>query len=249
MLRTNGKRSLLAVALRRARREHGAPDRGRLPHRAAAARRRRLPRGMALDARKAPAARTAILPSTASSRRATSSTTCCSTATNPSSVASCLAAARRNAPRAAHRADARNVGEPQQRLDRVLSHQAAIVTSDELPELLDWVRSRSALYRGALLNTILRNDTFYFSQLGTFLERADNTARILDVKYYVLLPSSEMVGGGSRQRAVGVDPALGLGAPQLPLGLQGDLPALAHRRVPDPQPADAALAARLLRRD
>jgi uncharacterized alpha-E superfamily protein len=58
------------------------------------------------------------------------------------------------------------------------------------------VRSRSALYRGALLNTILRNDTFFFSQLGTFLERADNTARILDVKYYVLLPQIEMVGGG-----------------------------------------------------
>ncbi len=47
-----------------------------------------------------------------------------------------------------------------------------------------------------MLNTILRNDTYYFSQLGTFLERADNTARILDVKYYVLLPEIEMVGGG-----------------------------------------------------
>jgi uncharacterized alpha-E superfamily protein len=42
----------------------------------------------------------------------------------------------------------------------------------------------------------LRNDTFYFSQLGTFLERADNTARILDVKYYVLLPSTTMIGSG-----------------------------------------------------
>jgi uncharacterized alpha-E superfamily protein len=51
------------------------------------------------------------------------------------------------------------------------------------------------LFRGALLNTILRNDTFYFNQLGTFLERADNTARILDVKYYVLLPHNELVGG------------------------------------------------------
>ena len=52
------------------------------------------------------------------------------------------------------------------------------------------------LISGTLLNTILRNDTYFFSQLGTFLERADNTARILDVKYYVLLPSSEAVGGG-----------------------------------------------------
>jgi uncharacterized alpha-E superfamily protein len=51
------------------------------------------------------------------------------------------------------------------------------------------------MFRGALLNTTLRNDGFSFSQLGTFLERADNTARILDVKYYVLLPHSELVGG------------------------------------------------------
>jgi uncharacterized alpha-E superfamily protein len=70
------------------------------------------------------------------------------------------------------------------------------MAASELPRVLDWVRSRSALYRGALLNTILRNDTFFFSQLGTFLERADNTARILDVKYYVLLPELAMVGGG-----------------------------------------------------
>src|SRR5438132_11185296 len=71
----------------------------------------------------------------------------------------------------------------------------AALSSDELPPLFDWIKDRSALFRGALLNTILRNDTFYFSQLGTFLERADNTARILDVKYYVLLPHSELVGG------------------------------------------------------
>ena len=72
------------------------------------------------------------------------------------------------------------------------------VTADELPRMLDWIRARSALYRGALLNTILRNDTFYFSQLGTFLERADNTARILDVKYYVLLPHKR---DGRRRRS------------------------------------------------
>jgi uncharacterized alpha-E superfamily protein len=42
---------------------------------------------------------------------------------------------------------------------------------------------------------MLRNDAYYFSRLGTFLERADNTARILDVKYHVLLPEDEGVGG------------------------------------------------------
>ena len=72
---------------------------------------------------------------------------------------------------------------------------ASALAPNALPPLFDWIKERSALFRGALLNTILRNDTFCFSQLGTFLERADNTARILDVKYYVLLPHNEIVGG------------------------------------------------------
>lgn len=115
---------------------------------------------------------------------------------NPSSIASCLAGARRNG-RAQRTALTREMWES---LNSAWLEFSAIkpssVTSNSLPELLDWVRSRSALYRGALLNTILRNDTYYFSQVGTFIERADSTARILDVKYYHLLPSSEMVGSG-----------------------------------------------------
>lgn len=115
---------------------------------------------------------------------------------NPSSVYSCLATARRNA-RAQRTALTREMWEI---LNSSWIEFSAIkpssITSNELPNLLDWIKERSALYRGALLNTILRNDTFYFSQLGTFLERADNTARILDVKYYVLLPQSQTVGGG-----------------------------------------------------
>lgn len=115
-------------------------------------------------------------------------------ADNPSSVRSCLATARRNA-RAQRTALTREMWESLnsawlefQKLDQ--KH----VTSDRLPALLDWIKERSATYRGALLNTILRNDTFFFSQIGTFLERADNTARILDVKYYVLLPRTELIG-------------------------------------------------------
>ena len=48
--------------------------------------------------------------------------------------------------------------------------------------------------RAALHGTMLRNDIYNFCRIGTFLERADNTARILDVKYYVLLPSVSLVG-------------------------------------------------------
>ncbi len=113
---------------------------------------------------------------------------------NPASVRSCISIARRNA-RAQRTALTREMWES---LNSAWIDFEAInprdVTSDRLPALLDWVKEQSATYRGALLNTILRNDTFYFSQLGTFVERADNTARILDVKYFVLLPSYEMIG-------------------------------------------------------
>jgi uncharacterized alpha-E superfamily protein len=116
-------------------------------------------------------------------------------AENPSSVYSCLAAARRNA-RAQRTALTREMWES---LNGAWITFAAIdpthLASDKLPPLFDWIKELSALFRGALLNTILRNDTFYFNQLGAFLERADNTARILDVKYYVLLPHNELVGG------------------------------------------------------
>ena len=43
---------------------------------------------------------------------------------------------------------------------------------------------------------MIRNDVYFFSSLGTFIERAENTARILDVKYHLLLPAEESVGGG-----------------------------------------------------
>jgi uncharacterized alpha-E superfamily protein len=117
-------------------------------------------------------------------------------ASNPSSIHACLATARRNA-RAQRTALTREMWESLN--GSWLEFQGIRPDSlrpDALPRILDWIKERSAGYRGALLNTILRNDTFYFSQLGTFLERADNTARILDVKYYVLLPSTSMIGSG-----------------------------------------------------
>lgn len=115
-------------------------------------------------------------------------------ATNPSSIAACLAAARRNA-RAQRTALTREMWESlNSSWLEFKTITPATLRPDALPRILDWIKERSAAYRGALLNTILRNDTFCFSQLGTFLERADNTARILDVKYYVLLPAASYVG-------------------------------------------------------
>jgi uncharacterized alpha-E superfamily protein len=43
---------------------------------------------------------------------------------------------------------------------------------------------------------MLRNDAYWFTRLGFYVERADNTARILDVKYHILLPEAAAVGGG-----------------------------------------------------
>jgi len=68
------------------------------------------------------------------------------------------------------------------------------VRDTELPALLGEIRRHSALVRGALHGTMLRNDIYDFAQIGTALERADNTARIIDVKYYTLLPSASFVG-------------------------------------------------------
>ncbi|MFU8863494.1 MAG: alpha-E domain-containing protein [Rhodobacterales bacterium] len=68
------------------------------------------------------------------------------------------------------------------------------VTERNLPEVLSVIRTRSAVVRGALHGTMLRNEIYNFCRMGTFLERSDNTARILDVKYYVLLPSASYVG-------------------------------------------------------
>ena len=65
--------------------------------------------------------------------------------------------------------------------------------SRDLPRILDVIRQQTALVRGTMHGTMLRNDIYDFARIGTYLERADNTARILDVKYYVLLPSAAQV--------------------------------------------------------
>ncbi len=54
---------------------------------------------------------------------------------------------------------------------------------------------RSHLFRGVTFGTMLRDEAYHFNRLGTHIERADNTARILDVKYHTLLPSAADVGG------------------------------------------------------
>ena len=66
----------------------------------------------------------------------------------------------------------------------------------DLARFLAWVKETSLRFDGIAYRTMLRNDSYYFSRLGFQIERVDNTARILDVKYHVLLPDSEPIGGG-----------------------------------------------------
>lgn len=70
-----------------------------------------------------------------------------------------------------------------------------VKSRDELNGFLRFVQETSLRFDGSAYRTMLRNDAYWFSRLGLHLERADNTARILDVKYHVLLPEKEHVGG------------------------------------------------------
>jgi uncharacterized alpha-E superfamily protein len=110
---------------------------------------------------------------------------------NPSSIAACLKEARENA-RAVRGTLTTEVWEIQnqtwldlqKRLDNgVLEHDPS--------QFFEWVKYRSHLSRGVTLGTMLRDDAVHFIRLGTFLERADNTARILDVKFHGARGASE----------------------------------------------------------
>jgi uncharacterized alpha-E superfamily protein len=66
---------------------------------------------------------------------------------------------------------------------------------EQFTRFLRWVQESSLRFDGSAYRTMLRNDAYWFSRLGVYIERADNTARILDVKYHLLLPPIEKIGG------------------------------------------------------
>lgn len=113
---------------------------------------------------------------------------------NPSSVISCIEAGRANARMvrtALTRETWESINESWMTFRRLLAPE---IDQRELPAILDQIKRQTALIRGAFQGTMLRNEIFDFAHIGVFMERADNTARILDVKYYVLLPSVSWVG-------------------------------------------------------
>ena len=113
---------------------------------------------------------------------------------NPASVLAMIEHARTNA-RVVRTSLTNEVWEATNETWMVLKELLAQpVRESNLGEVLSTIRGRATLVRGAMYGTMLRNEVFNFARIGTYIERADNTARILDMKYYVLLPSVAWVG-------------------------------------------------------
>lgn len=105
---------------------------------------------------------------------------------NSSSIASCLRAARENA-RAVRGALTTEAWETQNQTWLELKRLLAEGDWERDPgQFFEWVKHRSHLSRGVTLGTMLQDEAFHFLRLGTFIERADNTARLLDVKFHAI---------------------------------------------------------------
>ena len=105
---------------------------------------------------------------------------------NPSSIMSCLSAARENA-RAVRGTLTTEVWET---LNTTWLEVKRMIKSGEFErdpaQFFEWVKFRSHLSRGVTVGPVLMDEALYFMRLGTFLERADNTARLVDVKFHAV---------------------------------------------------------------
>lgn len=116
-------------------------------------------------------------------------------ADNPSSIRNCIALARANA-KSVRTALTQEMWEAMNDGWRKLDSYDVSDARREFPAIIDWVKHRASVFRGAAETGLLRNAGHDFLRMGGALERALMTLRLLDVKYYVLLPETEVVGGG-----------------------------------------------------
>ena len=118
---------------------------------------------------------------------------------NPSSIISCLRNARENA-RAVRGTLTTEVWETQNQtyLEVIRMLRSGDFERDP-SKFFEWVKFRSHLSRGVTLGTMLQDDAFHFLRLGTFLERADNTARLVDVKFHAIQSDFPGVAGEEEQ--------------------------------------------------
>ena len=102
---------------------------------------------------------------------------------NPGSIYSCLRSARENA----HAVRGTLTAELWETINttwlKLREYQIEKMGADDLDAFFEWVKLRSHQSRGVSFATMMRDEANCFLRLGTFIERADNTARILDVKY------------------------------------------------------------------
>src|SRR5437868_6917536 len=118
-------------------------------------------------------------------------------ANNPSSILSCLRAARENA-RAVRGTLTTEVWETQNQTWLELNRMLRAGDYERDPgQFFEWVKFRSHLSRGVTVGTMLMDESLYFMRLGTFLERADNTARLVDVKFHAV--QSDFSGAASEK--------------------------------------------------
>ena len=114
---------------------------------------------------------------------------------NPSSIYCCLRAARESARSVRGAITSEMYEDLNSAWLEMRGYDYNRIEVTGVSEFLDWVKMRSHLFRGVTFGTMLRDEAYHFIRLGTHIERADNTARILDVKYHTLLPSAADVGG------------------------------------------------------
>lgn len=116
---------------------------------------------------------------------------------NPMSIYNCVRSARENA-RAVRGALTSEIWETINATWLEMRVTSLRPSSDvEMGNFFEWVKHRAHLTRGVTQGTMLRDEAWHFTWLGTFLERADSTARILDVKYHLLLPRGERAGSAT----------------------------------------------------
>lgn len=112
---------------------------------------------------------------------------------HPGSIVRCLDRARDNA-RAVRTALTRDAWTGINRAWLLFQSRSSPGGATATLNLLEAVKTETRGFEGAV-HRMLRNQTTWFIKLGQAIERADNTARLLDVKYHILLPEGEQVGG------------------------------------------------------
>jgi uncharacterized alpha-E superfamily protein len=112
---------------------------------------------------------------------------------NPNSIVSCLSAARENA-RSIWETISSEMWEQVNSMYLQMQLQQAQPAHEVLVEILRGIRLGCHMFEGVTDATMSHNEAWHFLHLGRMLERADKTSRILDVKYFILLPSETGVG-------------------------------------------------------